>query len=372
MGAGAVADRKPLYRKTVTQAHLFGQLPEWRESRNENIACAKAIDKAIAEVYDGMHLRDGIAQEITEQYGLDRVAWVLAASLHVRAGDGRFDRENYAWGEAQRITWDDHAYEYCCKAHSVLLNDLIDDFRKLQREAVQSSDTLRIRIFQINHDRDPERRKFASLDELGGRPIDAAGYDRVFAGEIVGKNLEDVFRLFNTDGHPLHRGHSLSVSDVVEVQAPVGDLKPGFYFCDSVGFEKIDFDPEQAQVPDKLCRILFLEPHRKPYLAEVVDELPCLQKAVGGLIELTYPFDGEDNAIICGNEEAKLEGLEGNRRIYGSVYAGNIFLVGDDGEGGLTSLTDEQVQKYSEMFSQPEDISPEEVQADTGFIFYGF
>ena len=366
-----MADFKPLYRKTVTQAHLLGQLPEWRESRDENIACAKAIDRALAEGYDGMHLREGIAQDIAEQYGLDRVAWVLAASLHVRAKDGRFDPENYAWGEAQRITWDDHAYQYCCQSHSVLLNDLIGDFRKLQREAVQGPETMRIRIFQINHDRDPERMKFASFQEWGGKPVDAARYDRVFAGEIVGKNLEDVFRTFNSEPqHPLLRGHSLSVSDVVEVQAPVGDLKPGFYFCDSVGFEQIDFDPEQAQIPDKLCRILFLEPHRRPYESEIVDELSCLQKAVGGRIEFTYPFD--DNAIICGNDEAKLERLEGNRRVYSSVYAGNIFLVGDDGEGGLTSLTDEQIQKYSEMFAQPEDISEEEVQADTGFTFYGF
>ena len=36
------------------------------------------------------------------------------------------------------------------------------------------------------------------------------------------------------------------------------------------------------------------------------------------------------------------------------------------------SLTDEQMQKYGEMFAQPEDISPVEAQADTGFIFYGF
>ena len=57
---------------------------------------------------------------------------------------------------------------------------------------------------------------------------------------------------------------------------------------------------------------------------------------------------------------------------YGSVYAGPLFLVGVDGEGGLMSLTDEQIEKYSEMFAQPEDISQDEVEADTGFIFYGF
>ena len=46
--------------------------------------------------------------------------------------------------------------------------------------------------------------------------------------------------------------------------------------------------------------------------------------------------------------------------------------MGDDGEGGLMSLTDEQIEKYSERFAQPEDISQDEVEADTGFICYGF
>lgn len=48
------------------------------------------------------------------------------------------------------------------------------------------------------------------------------------------------------------------------------------------------------------------------------------------------------------------------------------MILSDDGEGGCASLSDEQIQKYSEMFAQPEDISSEEIEADTGFIMYGF
>ena len=73
-----------------------------------------------------------------------------------------------------------------------------------------------------------------------------------------------------------------------------------------------------------------------------------------------------------GNEEAKLIGMEGKRRFGSSIYAGPIFVTRDDGVGGLCSLTDEQVLKYSEMFAEPHDISPEETQADVGFTFYGW
>ena len=370
-----MADFKPLYRKTLDAARMLGDLDQWRESRKENIACARSIDAAIRDGYDGMHLRDGIAKDIAEAYGLERTAWVLAATLHEMEHDGRYSATNKAWGEAQRISYDVRAYEYICNAHPVLVNDLIDDFRKLQQEAVQTPDTMSIRIFQINHNRDTEHLKYMSLDYLRGKPIDSASYDRVFSGEIAGHSLEDVFQVFNTGCHPLHRGHSLSVSDVVELREPVGETEAGFYFCDSVGFEKVDFDPDQTQAPENLCRILFIEPGRKPYESEIVDDLESLQKAVDGQIEITYPFDRDgdgNNVVVVGNEEAKLENRPPNRRVYGSVYCGNIFLIGDDMEGGLTSLTDEQIQKYGEMFEQPEDISSEEVEADTGFIFYGF
>lgn len=370
-----MAEFKPLYRKTLDIACMMGDLDQWRASRQENIACARSIDAAIRDGYDGMHLRDGIAKEIAEAYGLDRTAWVLAATLHEMKHDGRYSNTNKAWGEAQRISNDVRAYEYICNAHPVLVNDFIDDFRKLQQESIQTPDTMNIRIFQINHNRDSEHLKFMSLDYLEGKPIDSSTYDRVFSGEIAGRSLEDVFRMFNTEGHPLHRGHSLSVSDIVELRLPVGETEAGFYYCDSIGFEKVDFDPDQTLAPENLCRILFIEPGRKPYESEVVDDLPALQKAVGGLIEPTYPFDcdGDDNhVVLVGNEEAKLENLPPNRRVYGSVYCGNIFLIGDDMEGGFISLNDEQIQKYGEMFAQPEDISPEEVQTDKGFLFGGF
>jgi hypothetical protein len=124
--------------------------------------------------------------------------------------------------------------------------------------------------------------------------------------------------------------------------------------------------------------LLYTDIHKtaySPIVTYVKDELDDLQRAVSdhcedAYIEYTYPFD--DDCMILGNEEAKLNGMEGNRRLGSSIYAGPIFVTRDDGVGGLCSLTDEQVLKYSEMFAEPQDISPEEVQSDTGFTFYGW
>lgn len=114
--------------------------------------------------------------------------------------------------------------------------------------------------------------------------------------------------------------------------------------------------------------VVMVEPHKEPYVVEIEDELSALQKAVGGYIETVYNGDG--TIIIC-NEEGKLKGLEGNRRIRdgASVIAGTFFVVGDDGEN-FRSLTESEVVKYMDRFKEIEDISQDEVEADMGITFY--
>ena len=112
----------------------------------------------------------------------------------------------------------------------------------------------------------------------------------------------------------------------------------------------------------KKLTVVMVEPHKVPYVAEIEDELSALQKAVGGYIEVVGNGDG--TLIIC-NEEEKLEGLEGNRRIHdgASIIAGTFFVVGEDGEN-FRSLTDSETVKYMERFAEPEDISQDEVESD--------
>lgn len=114
--------------------------------------------------------------------------------------------------------------------------------------------------------------------------------------------------------------------------------------------------------------VVMVKPHKTPYVTEIADELSALQRCVGGYIEVVGNGDG--TLIIC-NEEGKLIGLEGNRRIHDgmSVIAGNFFVVGDDGEN-FRSLTKSEVVKYMDRFKEPEDISQDEVEADMGITFY--
>ena len=51
------------------------------------------------------------------------------------------------------------------------------------------------------------------------------------------------------------------------------------------------------------------------------------------------------------------------------AFAIAFFVCGDSGET-FRSLTDEEVTRYMARFAEPEDISPEEVEADMGFMIY--
>ena len=228
---------------------------------------------------------------------------------------------------------------------------------------------MRIKIHQIDHDNDTKGVKFMPLEYTGKHGgIDPSVYKTAFYGDVEAKNLEDIFRIFNTDEIPgTHQGHSLTVSDVVEILDDVQPNEKGCYFCDSVGFEKVNFDSTQC-VNMEGKRVLFVTPHNTPLEICIENDLKSMQRAVGGLIEFVNPCYDDDAVLVC-NEEGKLNGMEGNRRLEGDVIAGPFFIIREDGGGGTTDLTDEQVQKYAQRFAEPENISQDEIEDHLGFTF---
>lgn len=214
---------------------------------------------------------------------------------------------------------------------------------------------MKIRIFQVSQDRDANRVKFCGLEETeqyqGRSQIDPAIYDEVFNGEVDCKDLEQVYEKFNLDPPPLHRGHSVSVSDVILTDG-------GAYFCDSVGFQKVEFDPALTRKPENLLHCVMAEPGKPAYEAEITDSLRAFQQAVRGNIEVFCPF--EDNAVIICNEEGKIDGLPQNRTVHGEPMVGNLVIVGDNGDGNFCSLTDAQIEKYLAEFQTPEFTDPDE------------
>ena len=115
-------------------------------------------------------------------------------------------------------------------------------------------------------------------------------------------------------------------------------------------------DAPEHIAPKKMT-VLVVEPMKEPYVKEIAPGLHSLQAEVGGDIATAYPFS-DPVGLVC-NDEGKLIGLELNRGLrdeHGEIYdimAGTFLVVGL-GEESFTSLTPEQVQKYTEHFKQPE------------------
>ena len=219
---------------------------------------------------------------------------------------------------------------------------------------------MEVKLYQINFDRDKQLQMFRSLDawpkENGKPAVDSSIYDMVYEGEIEGHDPEDAFATFNLDRPADYRARSMSVSDVVEITGE-DVAEPGFYFCDNIGFKKIDFDPEQTKTLKETIRVVLCEPGKCARVADIESSLEGLQAAVGGgLIEAVYPFD-EPVCIVC-NEEGKLNGMTLNRSIKNNgkvqdIIAGPFFICGCDTER-FSGLTEKQQQTYLRQFRYPE------------------
>ncbi len=116
-------------------------------------------------------------------------------------------------------------------------------------------------------------------------------------------------------------------------------------------------------------KVVMVEPNKPAYVTEIGSDYQSLHYAVGGLIEPIYYLD-EPNVVMVGNEEAKLIGLEGNRRFSDRTVAGTFFICGDGGED-FCSLPDELCEKYVREFAEPHEITQDEVEQDMGFMIIG-
>lgn len=103
--------------------------------------------------------------------------------------------------------------------------------------------------------------------------------------------------------------------------------------------------------------VLKVMPGRKPESITIPHTLDAMQSMVCGYIQAIYPYE-DSIAIIC-NEEGKLLGMEPNRAIRNEdgdildIICGTFFICGLSSDDFCT-LTEEQLNHYSEMFYHPE------------------
>lgn len=232
-----------------------------------------------------------------------------------------------------------------------------------KRLAAMEAPKMKVRIFQIDPEKDTNDLEFRDHEfamSKGG--VDPSIYKQVYGGIVHAEGLEELFVFCNTcQDPPGYCGHSMSVSDVIEI---CEGKDKGFYYVDSIGFKKLpEFDISKTDHAD-MMKIVVLENDHEPYTAEIRKDIHAMQSVVGGNIEPVY-FEESGDAVCWCNDEFLLNGSAPNRIIGDTLIHGTCFISGDgyneEGERDSCSLTDEQITKYTEMFPQSVvEISPEQ------------
>ena len=121
----------PVYRGTLAQAMEERDVDAYLDSRKLNIDCKKAIEKAIALKFDGLHLEEDAATQVLKQFGEERMTFVMANTLRELSYDGRFSRQNKDWAEHIEIPENINQgknlnQDYVIESHPAVLDGFID------------------------------------------------------------------------------------------------------------------------------------------------------------------------------------------------------------------------------------------------------
>ena len=110
---------------------------------------------------------------------------------------------------------------------------------------------------------------------------------------------------------------------------------------------------------NEMMKVLYIQVGKKPQVIEIKHTLKEMQRLVGGIISAYSPFN--DGSVMIVNDNGKNEGLEFNRTVRDKkgkvidIIAGDFFICyapPDNSE--LSSLPDELIQKYTEVFKTPQ------------------
>ena len=143
----------PLYTHTLSYAMEHRRVDDYLDSRKLNLDCKKAIEDAIRKNFDGMHLAHDAAGEVLEEYGAERVVFILANTVQQLEYDGRFSFGNKAWAKGYEIPENvsrgmDMNADYVLSSHPAVL----DGFIGLVREGIREQELGKEENVQINEE----------------------------------------------------------------------------------------------------------------------------------------------------------------------------------------------------------------------------
>ena len=94
------------------------------------IECKDAIEKAVAEKFDGYTLPGDAAEGVIKQFGKERVEYVLANTITHLSHDGRFSPDNKEWAKSLVPNADWQTRDYIVTSHPAVLDGFTNQARQ--------------------------------------------------------------------------------------------------------------------------------------------------------------------------------------------------------------------------------------------------
>ena len=300
----------PLYTHTLSYAMEHRRVDDYLDSRKLNLDCKKAIEDAIRKNFDGMHLAHDAAGEVLEEYGAERVVFILANTVQQLEYDGRFSFGNKAWAKGYEIPENvsrgmDMNADYVLSSHPAVL----DGFIGLVREGIREQELGKEENVQINE----ETKGFIANGHFGT-------WHTAEMKEISGE-------LFYRMEHEEYGDSVASIIVSQEGELVAEDLEHGF---DAGAMEAIgEYFSEKG---------IEMEPE-PPFIAQYY----VMQNAEGGKAEREYQYFPDVDAAVTAyhqipNHLDKRLGMESTEQ-----SPSRMSLI--ECRNGIETLTD--IEKYS-------------------------
>lgn len=150
-------DDTDVYRHTAAYARAHNELPQYRESLQANIACKEAIEKAVGENYHGWSadIKTAAAQ-VMAQFPVERIRYVLAATVQQKDWDGRISDDNKAWAKTFPVAEEQNRHYFVMDQCHPGLTDL---FVKRFREETEKKQSLMEKLAEPTPKKPPVPKK---------------------------------------------------------------------------------------------------------------------------------------------------------------------------------------------------------------------
>ena len=203
-GKEAYAD----YKEEQAQKEL--EKAQAKMERDTKVSCKDAIDRAIAENFDGYRLPKGTAEGVIGEYGIERVSYVLANTVMHRRQEERISPKNKEWAKSIEAYAMYESRDIVAASHPAVLNGFINQARRYIEHEKEIEAQAEIRQMLENDVPDiPEGELdwhiVHDMDDDNGQPMEWSA--KMPNGEFLWIDKE-------TEGYALYDTHNTDASPV--------------------------------------------------------------------------------------------------------------------------------------------------------------